>query len=90
METQYSFRAWTTDLVLWVLLTDLTPAQQAAAISMRLGGEARNCVRAMSYNEIVNGGIVNGVQLDPVSYIIAGLEFEELEGQGARGALRFM
>ena len=74
METQYSFRAWTTDLVLWVLLTDLTPAQQAAAISMRLGGEARNCVRAMSYNEIVNGGVVNGVQLDPVSYIIAGLD----------------
>ena len=37
----YLFRAYVTDLTLWVMLTDLQPRQQAAAIIMRLRGSAR-------------------------------------------------
>ena len=37
----YSFRAYMTDISLWVMLTDLAPHQQTAAIIMRLGGQAR-------------------------------------------------
>ena len=40
-EREYSFRAYMTDLAIWVMLTDLQPHQQAAAIVMRLGGSAR-------------------------------------------------
>ena len=36
-EQHYSFRAWCQDFQLWLMLTDLQPAQQAAAIVMRLG-----------------------------------------------------
>ncbi len=36
IDYQYSFLAYTTDLVLWSTLTDLAPHQQAAAIVLRL------------------------------------------------------
>ena len=69
----YSFRNYITDLTLWIMLTDLAPHQQAAAIIMRLGGSAREMARTITPQEIIQGGVVNGVQLDPVSYIIHGL-----------------
>ena len=73
MESVYSFRAYVTDLMHWVLLTDLQPHQQAAAILMRLQGSARELARTISGPEILNGGVYEGVQYDPVSFIIAGL-----------------
>jgi hypothetical protein len=66
-EQHYSFRAWCQDLQLWLLLTDLQPAQQAAAIVMRLGGAAREFVRSITPDEILNGGQINGVQVDPIT-----------------------
>jgi hypothetical protein len=57
-----------------LLLTDLQPAQQAAAIVMRLGGAARELVRRITPEEILHGGLVNGVQVDPITYIVAGLQ----------------
>ena len=71
--TGYSFRTYMMDLNLWMMLTDLAPHQQAAAIIMRLGGAASELARTMTPQEIFQGGVVNGVQLDPVSYIIHGL-----------------
>ena len=73
-EQHYSFRAWCQDLQLWLLLTDLQPAQQAAAIVMRLGGAARELVRSITPDEMLNGGLINGVQVDPITYIVAGLQ----------------
>ena len=70
----YSFRSYITDLLLWLVLTDLQPHQQAAAITMRLGGSARDLARTMSPLELIHGGVANGVQLDPVSYLIQGLQ----------------
>ena len=73
-EQHYSFRDWCQDLQLWLMLTDLQPAQQAAAIVMRLGGAARELVRSTTPDEILNGGQINGVQVDPITYIVAGLQ----------------
>ena len=36
IESSYSFRAYMTDIALWVMLTDLQPCQQCAAIIIRL------------------------------------------------------
>ena len=69
----YSCRAYVTDLTLWVMLTDLQPHQQAGAMTMRLRGSARELGRTITPNEVVHGGIINGVQYNSVSYIIAGL-----------------
>ena len=75
MNQSYSFRAWTTDITLWSMLTDLTPSQQCCAVILRLHGDARESARAhLSYNEITVGGTVNGVHLDPLGYLMAGME----------------
>ena len=63
-----------TDISLWVMLTDLQPHQQCAAIVTRLGGSAREVARMISPQEIMMGGARNGVQLDPVSYLMAALQ----------------
>ena len=47
-DNNYSFRAYMTDISLWVMLTDLAPHQQCAAIIMRLGGQARELARMIS------------------------------------------
>ena len=55
-EQHYSFRAWCQAIQLWLMLTDLQPAQQAAAIVMRLGGAARELVRSIIPDDKLNGG----------------------------------
>ena len=58
------------DLLTWsIVATDMDSGQQAAAIIMQLGGAARELVRDLSYQEITNGGVINGVALDPVTYL---------------------
>ena len=80
-EQQYSFRAYMTDLSLWIMLTDLLPHQQCAAIVMRLGGAAREMARCITPQEMIHGGVRNGQQLDPVTYLIGALhaKFAALE-----------
>ena len=41
---------------------------------MRLGGAAGEFVRSITPDEILNGGVINGVQVDPIIYIVAGLQ----------------
>ena len=74
MESRYSFRSYITDLQLWSMMTDLAPHQQVAAVILRLSGAAKDLARTLTPNEIINGGISpDGVQLDPLSYLVVGL-----------------
>lgn len=73
MESTYSFRAYMTDISLWVLLTDRQPHQQCAAIIMRLGGAARELARVITPVEMVNGGMRHGVQVDLVTYLLGAI-----------------
>ena len=66
-DQHYSFRAYMTDISLWIMLTDLQPHQECAAIIMRLGGGAREMARMITPQEIMNGGILNGVAVDAVT-----------------------
>ena len=70
---RYSFRAWSTDVRLWSMITDLKPEAQAAAIILRLSGHARDAARVITADEIERGGIMQGRRMGPVSYILAGL-----------------
>ena len=62
-----------TDISLWITLTDLSPPQQCAAIIMRLGGSAREMARMITPQEMINGGMLNGVQVDPVTFLLGNL-----------------
>ncbi len=73
-ENHYSFRAYMTDLAFWIILTDLHPHQQAAAIITRLGGSARELARMITPQELIHGGVTsNGQQVDPVTYLLTSL-----------------
>ena len=91
-ESQYSFRVWLTDITIWIMLTDLQPHQQAAAIIMRLGGAAKDQGRMMSPQEMMYGGILNGQQVDPVTYLLGGLhaKFSALEEESRLTAMTEM
>ncbi|CAE7876313.1 NPF8.5, partial [Symbiodinium necroappetens] len=74
MEGSMPFRSWMQDLMLWTICTDLNPAQQCAAIISQLGGAARELARTLTPAEVYQGGIINGQQLDPVSFLLHGLQ----------------
>ena len=74
MEQSLPFRTWVQDLMLWTICTDLEPHQQCAAIISQLGGAARELARNITPQEVYNGGVINGVRLDPVSFLLHGLQ----------------
>ena len=80
-ESTYSFRAYMTDMSIWIMLTDLQPHQQCAAIVMRLGGAAREMARMISPQEMMHGGQVNGQNVGPVPFLLGALHrrFSALE-----------
>ena len=93
-ENTNPFRAYMTDLSLWIMLTDLQPHQQCAATSiiMRLGGSAREMARMITPQEMMNGGMLNGVQVDPVTHLL-GLfhaRFSQLEKESRLTAMTEM
>ncbi|CAE7719417.1 NPF8.5 [Symbiodinium sp. CCMP2592] len=73
MESSLPFRTWMQDLMLWTICTDMEPHQQCAAIISQLGGSARELARTITPQEVYHGGVINGRQLDPVSYLLHGL-----------------
>ena len=88
----YSFRAYMTDISLWIMLTDLLPHQQCAAIIMRLGGSAREMARMIRPQEMMQGGMLNGVQVDPVTHLLGALhaKFSALEEESRLSAMTEM
>ena len=76
-ESSYSFRAYMTDVALWIMLTDLQPHQQCAAIVMRLGGAAREMARMLTPQEMMHGGPPHnnpqGPPVDPVTFLLGAL-----------------
>ena len=89
MEASYSFRDYSHDILLWVMQTTLQPHQQCAAIMQRLRGQARSLARMMSADEIARGGVVNGVNVDPVTLLFHGLQqrFGPLQEEARLSAL---
>ena len=73
-ETTYPFRHWVQDLLAWsILATDMDSAQQCAAIILQLGGAARELTRNLSFTDMSQGGLINGEQVDPVTFLLTHL-----------------
>ena len=91
-ESSYSFRAYMTDISMWIMLTDLQPYQQCAAIIMLLGGAAREMARMVTPQEMTTGGVVNGVAVDPVTYLLGSLHarFADLEEESRLASMTEM
>ena len=69
---QYSFDMWTRDLHAWtVLVSDhMDSNQQAAAVGLSLRGAAAEMHRAMTTQERTQGGVIECVQVQPLTYLL--------------------
>ncbi len=56
------------------MLTDLQPHQHCAAITVRLADSAREMARMITPQEMMFGGVRNGVNMDPVTYLLGALQ----------------
>ena len=71
MEPGYTFTQWQREVLLWTLAnSDLEPHRQAAMILQQLKGGARDQTRDLPVNIIMNGAVLNGINVDPVTYIM--------------------
>ena len=66
----YSFRAWIQEVSRWVSQTHRPVQSQAFAIISSLDGDARHVAGQTSIEEIMQGGYVDGLHCDPVTYLL--------------------
>ena len=57
-ERDYAFRFYESDTMLWTLATDLPVAQHGPSLALRLTGAARDLVREVDANTLVNGQVI--------------------------------
>ena len=71
MEPGYLFAWWQRDVLLWsVANSDIDASRQAALLLQQLRGGARELTRDLPIEVITNGALLNGQQVDPVTYIM--------------------
>ena len=73
-ESTYPFRQWSRDVLLWSIASDMEPARKAAAVMLTLRGAARELSRQIPPQAVVAGGLINGVQVDPLTYVMHALQ----------------
>ena len=69
-QAQYPFRRWSHDVMVWSVATEGDPARKAALLCMSLRGSAQELVRTLPPAVLVQGGLVNGAAVDPLSFIM--------------------
>eukprot|EP00438_Fugacium_kawagutii_P035880 Skav204682 [mRNA] locus=scaffold1284:96116:106049:- [translate_table: standard] len=73
-EATHPFRQWSRDILLWSIASDMEPARKAAAVMLTLRGAARELTRQIPPQAVVAGGLINGVQVDPLTYLMHALQ----------------
>eukprot|EP00972_Heterocapsa_arctica_P070493 10413739-Heterocapsa_arctica.AAC.1 len=58
-DSRYSFKEWSSDLILWSISTELHLDKQAGAIAQQLGGVAKDISRTIDPNIMQHGGRVD-------------------------------
>ena len=69
-----SFRQWCTELGLWLTITEVPPHAQAGIIVSRLHGTAKLVTNQLTPQQLTQGGMHNGLHLDPVTFLITQLQ----------------
>ncbi len=82
-----SYRRWTLEIQAWLNMTASrnTPTAQAASIQLALRGTARDFALTVPYSAITAGAAINGINADPVTYLMYALanQYEQLEDERA-------
>ena len=59
MENAFPFRHWILDTVMWSMATDLDEVRKGPAVTLQLGGLARDVAREIPPNVLANGDVVD-------------------------------
>ena len=75
--------------MVWSIYSEMDPMRKAAALVLQLRGGARMLVRALPPQTLIQGGLVNGMQVDPMTYIMHALaeRYGELGEEVRMGAI---
>ena len=73
MAERYPFKHWARDVLVWSILTDLDARRKAAAVILQLRGGAQELVRALPPQAILAGGVINGVAVDSMTFLMHAL-----------------
>ena len=73
-ESTYPFRQWSRDILLWSIASDMDPARKAASVMLVLRGAAKELARQIPPQAVVRGGLVNGVAVDPLTFLMHSLQ----------------
>ena len=74
MESRYPFRHWSRDVMVWsVLNSDLDSRRKCAAVILQLRGGAQELVRGLPPHAILQGGLINDVAVDPMTFLMHSL-----------------
>ena len=72
MAGRYSFSEWTRDLLIWSIAQgDVEPHRQCAMVVRQLRGAAQELGRTLDHNIILNRGMLNGVHVDGMTYLLS-------------------
>ena len=56
--------------MIWSILTDLDSRRKCAAVILQLRGGAQELARQLPPTAIINGGIINGTQVDSMTFLM--------------------
>ena len=73
MESQFPFRQWARDILVWSILTELPPARKCAWVVLNLRGGAAELARSIPPQALINGGMINGAQVDAMTFLMHSL-----------------
>lgn len=74
MEARYSFQDWSRDIMVWSILNaDLDSRRKCAAVTLQLRGGAQDMVRGLPPQAMMASGIINGVVVDPMTFLMHAL-----------------
>ena len=70
MAARYPFQTYARDVMIWSILTDLDSRRKCAAVILQLRGGAQELARQMPPQAIIAGGLINGVQVDSMTFLM--------------------
>ena len=73
MQERYPFREWSRNIMVWSILVDFPPPRKAAWVVMNLRGGAAQLAAAVPPQALINGGLINGVAVDPMTFLMHSL-----------------
>ena len=89
MQDQFPFRRWTREVMLWSIREEMPAARKAAWVATNLRGGAKELIDTLPPQAILNGGLINGVNVAPMTFLLHSLS-ERYSALGEESRMKAM